>query len=57
MEKPNTYYTELEWLEWENEFFLKIPEKMLSTLDLVEGDEIKFEIQDDSVIIISKVEE
>jgi len=50
MEKPNTYYTELEWLEWENEF-------MLSTLEKVEGDEIKFEIQDDSVIIISKVEE
>lgn len=57
MEKPNTYYTELEWLEWENEFFLKIPEKMLSVLDLAEGDDIKFEIQDDSVIIISKVEE
>lgn len=57
MKKKDIYYTELQWLEWEKEYFLKIPEEILTRLDLEEGDELKFEIQDDSTIIISKVEQ
>ena len=57
MKKTDTYYTELQWLEWEKEYFLKIPEELLTRLDLEEGDRLKFEIQDNSTIIISKEED
>ena len=40
--------------EIQKEYFLKLPQELLIKLDWSEGDELKFEVQDDSTITISK---
>jgi bifunctional DNA-binding transcriptional regulator/antitoxin component of YhaV-PrlF toxin-antitoxin module len=54
MKTKNIYLAEFECIEWEKEYFLKLPQELLIKLDWSEGDELKFEVQDDSTITISK---
>ena len=52
-----SYKSEVQYCEWEDEFYLKFPEELINELDWAEGDVLKWEVLDDSTVIISRVEE
>jgi len=52
-----THYGEVEYVEWENEYYLKFPDELMTELDWAEGDMIEWELIDDKTVLIRRIEE
>ena len=51
------YHAEVEYVEWENEYYLKFPDELMTELDWAEGDTIEWELIDDKTVLIRRTEE